>query len=219
MAVTNLYLALGDSITTGYGVGGNHCFASLYYATLCTRFPSLRYYNFGINGLSSGGLASILKNNYQLRSLLSKAGIISITIGSNDLFGLSDKGLSGGQIDFSSMSRMMINNLECIGGQIRYLSPRVIVLVANIYNPLPGGPYQQYSSQAQVMIEQANTILFHWAKKYCFGLVRIDRVFRGKETLMLGSDCLHPSLYGHQIIASEFSRDWLPTPARLMCMN
>ncbi len=82
----NYYLALGDSITAGYGVG-NRNFAFLYYSYLRSFNLNLRYINYGINGLTTGGFANLLSSNGNVKNLVTQAEVISITIGSNDLLG------------------------------------------------------------------------------------------------------------------------------------
>jgi lysophospholipase L1-like esterase len=209
MSGANVYLALGDSITAGYTVGLNHSFATLFSASLGSYLPRLSYINLGTNGLTTGGLAGIPANNLQIRNLIKSAGVISITIGSNDLLGSGIKALQEGQVNFPAVLTRMATNLDSIGEQIRLINQNAVVLVGNFYNPLPAGPFNSYTSIAQTIIDQANLLLLAWAKKFCFRLVPINQIFRGREIYMLGADHIHPSLYGHQVVAADFMRNWL----------
>ncbi|MHB8126639.1 MAG: SGNH/GDSL hydrolase family protein [Desulfitobacteriaceae bacterium] len=108
-------------------------------------------------------------------------------------------------MDISTTLSNMERNLDLIGTQIRHLNPRALVKVGTIYNPLPAGSYYQYSGPAQAVIAQVNKIIVHWAKRYGFNVVPIDKAFQGRERLVIGPDHLHPNLQGHQIIATEFA--------------
>lgn len=202
--VTSYYLALGDSITAGYGVGSSN-FAFLYYSYLHSLNPNLRYINYGINGLTTGGLANLLWTNGNLKNLVTQAEVITITIGSNDLLHVAKSFLQGAKVNISLTLSYMERNLDLIGSQIRHLNPGAFVKVGTIYNPLPAGPYHQYSGPAQGLITQANKIIMHWAKRYGFNVVPIDKAFQGRERLVIGVDHFHPNLIGHQIIAAEFA--------------
>lgn len=204
----NYYLALGDSITAGYGVGSRN-FTFLYYSYLRSFNPNLRYINYGINGLTTGGLTSLLMTNGNLKNLVIQAEVISITIGSNDLLHLAVSILQGTRVNIPVALSNMERNLDLLGTQIRRLNPRSLVKVGTIYKPLLAGPYYQYSDQAQALITQTNKILVHWAKRYGFNVVQIDKAFQGSERLVIGPDHLHLNLLGHQIIANE----WAYTPS------
>ncbi len=205
MISTSLYVALGDSITAGYGVG-SHNFAQLYYSTLLSQTPKLRFINFSINGLTTSKQANLLISNPSLRNFITQARVITLTIGSNDLIGVGIAILRGSQPNIPATLANMTQQLQFIGQQIRSLNPVALVKVSTIYNPLPAGPYYQYSAPAQGLMNQANEIIVHWAKRYGFGVVQVDRAFRGKENLVIGPDHFHPNLIGHQIIASEFAK-------------
>jgi lysophospholipase L1-like esterase len=204
--VLNYYLALGDSITTGYGVGSRN-FALLYYSYLRTFNPKLCYKNWGMDGLTTEGLANLLLTNGNLINLITQAEVITITIGSNDLLRVAVSISRGIRSDIFTTLTFMGKNLNLIGSQIRYLNPRAFVKVGTIYNPLPAGPYSQYAGPAQALITQANKTIVHWAKQYRFNIVPIDKAFQGRERLVSGPDYLHPNLLGHQIIAAEFARN------------
>lgn len=202
----NYYLALGDSITAGYGVGSRN-FTFLYYSYLRSFNPNLRYINYGINGLTTDGLANLLSSNGNLKNLVTQAKVVSITIGSNDLLHVAVSILRGTRVDIFATLSNMERNLDLIGTQIRRLNPSALVKVGTIYNPLPAGPYYQYSGPAQVVIAQANKIIVHWAKRYGFNVVSVDKAFQGRARLVIGTDHLHPNLLGNQIIANEYTRN------------
>lgn len=203
--MTRYYLALGDSITAGYGVGGRS-FAAMYYSHLLQIDPNLRYVNYGVKGLTTLGLVNMLATNARLRSLVVQADIISITIGSNDLLRAAAGFMKGSKVSIPYVLSVFERNLDTIGGVIRSLNPELLVKAATIYNPLPAGPFRLYTEQAQAIIDQANKIIVHWAKKFKFLVVPVDRIFQGREAAVIGKDFVHPSFLGHQFIANEYAQ-------------
>ena len=203
----NLYLALGDSITTGYGVQNSFSFPRLYADFLKRHNPNLRMLNLGVNGLTTSRLLTSLHYNRDLRYSVAQASLITITIGSNDLLHLIN---NPKQTINTAQLPLIFNNmrktLAQIGEVIRRLNPIATVKVATLYNPLPAGPYALYLALAQGVIDNANTNIVTWAKHYGFKVVYLDREFRGKEWLLVGQDHVHPSIAGYQVIAKAFAR-------------
>lgn len=202
-----LYLALGDSITAGYGVESPFSFPNVYAAFLSRHNQDLRLLNCGINGLTTSGLLNLLRTNKSLRHSLSQACLITLTIGSNDLLRLIGK--PNQLIKTSQLPIIQANmskTLMQIGQEIRLLNPFAAVKVATLYNPLPAGPYANYYAQVQGIIDNANSMIVIWAKQYGFVVVNIDREIKGKEVLFIGRDHAHPSAAGYQMIAKAFAR-------------
>ncbi len=200
----SIYLALGDSITSGYGVGAKNSFPALYYTSLAQNFPGLVYANLGVNGLTSRSLAYMLRTA-GVRSLLFRSGIISITIASNDLLAVG-KGLLAGRPGNVEQSLVCLaDQLQSVGTAIRSINAAALVKVATLYNPLPAGPYQQYAASAQQVINQANWVIVHWAESFRFTVVPVGLAFKGKESLLIGPDYIHPNLAGHRLIGQLFA--------------
>lgn len=202
-----LYLALGDSITAGYGVRSPFSFPNVYACILIRCNPNLRFLNLGVNGLTTSGLLNLLKANPRMRSCLSQASLITLTIGSNDLLRLIR---NPHQLIQPSLLPIILGNLNKnllqIGAEIRLLNPTATVKVATIYNPLPAGPYANYSSQVQGIIDNANGLIMMCARRYGFIVVNLDAEMKGKEALFIGRDYAHPSAAGYQMIANAFAR-------------
>lgn len=196
-----LYVALGDSLTAGYGVRLGSGFAEKYTQILQAGGKPFHLLNIGVNGLTVGGLnALLLQRGIALN--VARSELITLTIGSNDLLGSGRRALQG--LGDESFLVGFSSELDLLGQQIRRLNPLVLVQVANLYNPLPAGSYAQYTEQAQVLINQTNKILQNWGKKYGFQVLRIDRVFRGREKLFIGPDSIHPNALGYEAMASAF---------------
>lgn len=203
----SLYLALGDSITAGYGVGNSISFPSIYGDFLRRHNQDLKVYNLGVNGLTTQGLLEQLLFNRRLRQLVSLASLITITIGSNDLLHLIKN--SKQSINTSQLPMIMTNlgnTLAQIGTVLKRLNSRATVKIATLYNPLPAGPYAQYYLQAQRVIDIANALLITWSKRYGFVVVYLDREIKGKEPALIGPDYGHPNASGYRVIAKAFAR-------------
>lgn len=202
-----IYLALGDSITAGYGVASPFSFPTVYADFLRRHNSDLTLLNYGLNGLTTSGLLYQLKTNRSLRHTVSQAFLITLTIGSNDLLRLiRNPNQSYITSQLPIIQANMSKTLMKIGQEIRILNPMATVKIAALYNPLPAGPYVQYYAQVQGIIENANTMIIRWAQCYGFVVVNLDREIKGKEALFIGKDYAHPNAAGYQMIAQAFAR-------------
>lgn len=199
-----IYLALGDSLTTGYGVGLNCSFATLYYSTLLSVFPNLGYENLGVNGLTSSQLVDMVGQAHVQRLIL-QARIITVTIGSNDLLALG-KGLVLGQwVNPELTLQCFQRNLMLLGERIRSINSSTVLKIASIYNPLPPMD-KQTNVLAHTLLKQANQSIAQMTRCYGGIVVPVAKAFQGREGLLLSSDHIHPNLAGHQVMAELFAR-------------
>lgn len=202
--MVKLYLALGDSITAGYGVRSSFSFPCVYATLLQRHNPDLRMINLGVNGLTTGGFLVSLQVNQDIRHLVAQASLITLTIGSNDLLRLIRQPINPSYVPlvFNDMSK----NFAQIGEEIRRLNPIAMVKVATLYNPLSEGSNAPYFRQVQGVIENANALIVTWAKRYGFHVVFLDCEIRGREYLLIGQDHAHPNASGYLVIATAFAR-------------
>lgn len=199
-----IYLALGDSITAGYGVSPQQAFTALFYNKLLAVDPSLKYVNLGVNGLTSQELASMLVQN-RVYALLPQAKVISMTIGSNDLLSVG-RGLTSGVGANTDLILGNLNrNLMLIGERIRTANSSALVKIAVLYNPLP--PVDKNTDAlVRGLVKTANHSIRHMAREYRLVVINVDKALSGREQLLLGPDHLHPNVLGHQMFADLFSK-------------
>lgn len=202
--MTDRFLALGDSLTAGYGVGLSRSFATLYYQNLSLGYPELRYVNLGMNGLTSGHLVSMLGHS-KLRSILPEARIITITVGSNDLLSIGKGMINGERVDPDYVLRDFWQNMFLLGESIRRINASTTIKVATIYNPLPplDKPLKTF---VHTLLKSANQCISHMAREYGGVVIPVAKAFQGKEQVLLGPDRFHPSVAGHKVMAELFAR-------------
>ncbi|MHB1654050.1 MAG: SGNH/GDSL hydrolase family protein [Desulfitobacteriaceae bacterium] len=201
----DLYLALGDSLTAGYEVGLNKAFATNYYGIIKAHRPGVSYINSGVNGLSTAGLAEMLTTSRQTLNNVAQADLITLTIGSNDLLALARCFLRQEIPNIPASLQNISLNLKTIGGTLRSFNRHAHIQIATIYNPLPAGPYYQSSCQTQELITQVNAGLVDWSRAFGCTVVPVDHAFRGKESLLIGPDSIHPNIMGHELMAKTFA--------------
>lgn len=203
--MNNLYLALGDSLTTGYGVGVSRSFATLFYSSLLPSFPGLKYENLGVNGLTSAVLVNLL-GQPKVAALIARAKIITITIGSNDLLAVGKGVISGAGADPELALGNLNHNLLLIGEEIRSINPVAVVKIATLYNPIPPVPVQQVV-MAEGLVKAANQSIMNTANTFRFTVIPVGWAFAGREKILLGLDHLHPNIVGHKVLADLFARN------------
>lgn len=162
------YVALGDSITTGYGLEDeNQSFPGLLAVSMD---KTENYYNYAVNGNTSGDLLLKLSEEQVIESVRD-AELITVTIGGNDILSLfrtfkeilnveflvSIKDVAEvinnpvvltaiaaavKDADLETPYQDMLNNFEknlkLIMGKIKEINPDVRIIVQTVYNPIGG---------------------------------------------------------------------------------
>lgn len=145
---------------------------------------------------------------------MAQASLITLTIGSNDVLHLARKAITP---NIPAFLNRFETDMGQVGQSLRLLNQGASIQIASLYNPLWAGPYRDYASQGQALLDEANAILKHWAQHHRAALVPVGRAFRGQESLLIGPDQVHPNERGHALMASLFARAAKPykfTPLR-----
>lgn len=167
---TNKYLALGDSITTGYGLADKE----ESFAAVTAKILGMELDNLAVDGMTSAGLLETVldeKNEDKIKN----AELITISIGGNDFlqlfFGIIRRAADFPEnATFTDLQQALLNidnllprleeelakpetgeafkaavelfavNLDRIIAEIRRLNPNAKIVVQTLYNPFSGAP-------------------------------------------------------------------------------
>lgn len=149
-----IYVALGDSLTKGYGISdAEKCrFSALTANKLAGTKGSCTERNYGVNGLESGELLGMIKENEI--GMLDYADVITIDIGANDVLHASE------DMIFSTFAESVVtteeynlietgvarklanfrNNLDHIVAEVRNVNDHAQIILCTIYNPYKDAP-------------------------------------------------------------------------------
>jgi lysophospholipase L1-like esterase len=144
------YLALGDSLTTGYQAGRGEDKTGGYVGTVLDawrhRHPDAQLTNLACFGddttamLTGNGSTCSYPQGSQLAAALASLrqgpgiGLVTITIGVNDLYGCTVVGIDATCLAY--VSRTMGTALRSMLAQIRAAAPAALIVALTYYNPL-----------------------------------------------------------------------------------
>ena len=210
--------ALGDSLTKGTGdesgQGG-------YLPVLERKMEGLRgirkvsAQNFAVNGLTSGGLLSMLKEERVVRAV-KEADLICLSIGGNDLVAAAKESFRTFNLEiFESERKLFEERLNEILRRLKDVNPRAAILYIGLYNP--------FASRLPEM-EALNGIVGDWnraaertASRYeSVRFVDIAGIFRSGQRDFLAGDSFHPNREGYERIGEKafaaFKAEFYGTP-------
>ncbi len=199
------YVVLGDSIAYGSGLSNpvDACYGKII-ADTC----DFDYVNHAIPGHTTNNLIARLAEE-EVISDVSKADIISISIGGNDflmsdLVGLMfDSMVKGDYSEFDRIGECFYVNLCEIIGTIRSVNDSAVILMQTLYNPQEGylrAPYQQGA-------DRINAAIYRFAEENPGAITVVDiGTALGDDVENFAGDDIHPSAKGNEIIAGEILR-------------
>lgn len=219
------YVALGDSIAYGYGLSDkNESYPSLVAAGLGTEVA-----NYAVNGMTSGGLLTALKNMEQDGAGLARlknAFLITVSIGSNDLLSklsgawvmLSDDAASYAALEamltsddsmasFASGVEAYRANLPEIYEALREINPTARIVMTEFYNPYYGVKLGEFDfgALADSFIVQMNDILHRGQERMDYAVAPVYEAFNAPALTKVDMAALnpdpHPNSDGHHIFA------------------
>lgn len=236
LVADDIYLALGDSLTTGAEATANNDDKPGYPAYLNGLIEATTPISDTLLGVSQGEtssrflepggqLADALTYINQQRAAGRKIGLITLSIGGNDVIDV----LRGGSLTVTETLTLLETNLDSILSQLAAASlvngrRETQVLLMNYYNPYPGlviGPPLVTLPPGQEPIvtdrdlPKFNQVLASVAARYCDAVTVVDafRVIQGNETAYIFANPsafppseatldYHPREAGHQALAA-----------------
>ena len=137
---TATYVAVGDSITAGWGsplvegVRQNGYVAQLHRQLLVRGQAKL--HNLGVPGLTSGQLLFVMEHWPEMSRLLQQAELITLSIGGNDIIWTEHQS-PGDTLKMREALSKYEANITTILNKIRILNPSARLFVLEVYNPFP----------------------------------------------------------------------------------
>ncbi len=223
-------VALGDSITAGYGVEPMKTYPELVAEGLRARAGrDVLVRNLGVNGLRAGGLVELLREDAQYREAVAAADVITINIGTNDLTmarGAYYDGTCGGTDNRACLSQARRTFREQIGeiaAEVQRLkAPGAEVVVLDLYffyftESVLGSKYspplslENETEQAGLALRAFNDTLRATAKGAGYRSATAQVAFNGeggeespleRGVVLPPPDGVHPSKRGHAALAA-----------------
>jgi lysophospholipase L1-like esterase len=177
-------VALGDSITLGYGTTNNY--PNMWAEALKQKYPNavIKMVNSGVSGDTAEGGLMRLKSDV----IKYKPDLVTIAFGLNDL----KKGWT--KQEFKSNLKKIIEEIKA------HTQAEILILTTSIVNVLF---FTQYIAPYNKVIRQVS-------KEYNIGLVDINRAWKERikktpiNTLLI--DGIHPNIEGYKIFVDELMK-------------
>lgn len=211
-----IYVALGDSIAAGYGLSD---IRESYPSLLADKLGADNV-NLAKNGRTSNGLLTqIHALSDSDREAISKAELITISIGGNDLIGsdnrifvLSEALISvlSGDYTMSETLQNVYNilkeNLIDTISALKQINPDAVILLQTLYNPYLSGNYTYGSYNVGELLDPyVNKLNEIYTEVYNtiegFSIVDVASVMNGVPEYFYNTFDIHPTAAGHRIIA------------------
>ena len=208
------YVALGDSISAGYGLpDSSHGWVSTFNGNIANdEAVSTNLNNLAIPSLPSSDLLNKVKTDTVFRSAISSADFITIDTGTVDWWVARWNGCSS-SVCFDPVLATYKSNFDAIISEIRTLNTKsnLYISVMNLYNPYVAvdTAYPARDQYLQLM----NSYIATRSTSLGLGVADVHKAFNGasgtEDPVAKGyiqTDGLHPSQTGHGVIADVFRR-------------
>jgi len=220
------YVALGDSLATGYGATEGYVYR---YADLLSvdTGTTIDVRNLGVNGLTSERLRTEIEDNNAVRNAIRQAEIVTINIGANDLLRARWSYRTGGcgGADNQDCLRQTVSNFQANWDAVLtdvagLRSPdAAIIRTTDFYNPsvdtdrATGSWPDAGANDFEVFkryLEQVNSHIAESSDAYGIPHARVYEAFNGPNgdedpstKGYMSPDVIHPNDSGHAAIARE----------------
>ncbi len=209
------YLALGDSVAYGTGASSPRelGYAGVFYQQYLkpARPQFTEYRNLAIPGETAGTFISRASSQSQLEQALAEldqakkegrnVGIISLTIGGNDVLGARTKSTVEKQATLDQYDANLQIILKKLTGQLSKNSQtRTTLVLTDYYNP-----FTDSSASELGWASQFNDLIKKRAAEYGAKLAEFYDPFVGQETSLtrIAQGDIHPNQAGHARLAAQ----------------
>jgi lysophospholipase L1-like esterase len=200
-------VALGDSLTKGTGdeSGKGYVMNVKEQLEQITGKPVYVKGNFGVNGYRTDQLLHDLQTKSAVVDTLSKANLIMLTIGGNDLFQLARTELNlAADIDPAALLKRLpeaTGRLEQILTTLAEINPEASIVYIGLYNPFLD---LDETGQSSLIIQQFNHEAFEVANRFPnMTLVPTYDLFQLNHGKYIYSDHFHPNRFGYERMAER----------------
>ncbi|MDO5569113.1 MAG: SGNH/GDSL hydrolase family protein [bacterium] len=221
-------LALGDSITYGYGISQDKSYSYLFYDYYKNQYQdfNFNYINKAVNGFQTSDVIKLL-DTQDVKDIITSADIIFISIGSNNVLQyLNNQSiincLSNYNETCQSTTSSLITNIDnsissiksditTIITNIRKTNNKVMIVVLPYYNPynninlnnisFVNTKLDSYKNELNLYLKDINDSNVIVVTDLVNELESVDNLFLDVNSMNLDP---HPNITGHQVIANTF---------------
>jgi lysophospholipase L1-like esterase len=214
-------VALGDSITFGYGLQpGSSRPSKEAFPYLIGKADGYAVTDLGVPGWTSGDLLKALATAPFQRALAGAAAV-TIDIGSNDILqpALRDGLLQPGDLNptvtaadaaqFAAAIAQFGVNLPKILTAVKELAPHAKIALYNLYDPIPSYATHLHAI-AQALIGAENDIILAAAARFHVPLANANGAIAGKQSTDIIPGNVHPTVAGQAVLARAGEGALLP---------
>lgn len=198
------YVALGDSLTEGYGVAAEDSFVAAYSRLMESALGRQAVVlNAGVTGDTTSDILHRMSTNVDLRQAIRQADLISLTAGGNDLLGAAREFLLNRDPQvLKAALRLFAINIRRIFesiGHIRSASggdgnKPLVMRILNLYNPFP------IIEETEYWIERFNREWLPYETPYV-RVVHVYEAFQYRTDDLISEDMVHPNALGYRTMA------------------
>lgn len=225
----DIYLALGDSLTTGTEEDKNNDgepgYPTIISATLRTKYPDLAMHLLGKDGessstmISGGQLDAAVAYIADQRAIGKQVGLVTLSIGGNDMISILPQPL-GESANGEAILRTFESNLATILDQLLAALEddagvrQGDLILMDYYNPYPGQPIPPPDGEnlTDIWVPRFNTVITQTAAARGLPVANVHDRFAAagedEQLLFVDFDTMnydyHPTLAGHEAIANRF---------------
>ncbi|MDF2670416.1 MAG: spore germination lipase LipC [Paenibacillus sp.] len=196
------YLAIGDSLTVGYGAPIEYSFVNRYRELAEQALDrKIILHQAGKNGATAEDTLFTVRQDPEIRLLIRNADLITITAGGNNLIQAAKsyfvdretKVLKTALVQYGHHMRQLVSEIRRLKVNKRRLCA---IRMLGIYNPLP------HFHEAVFWVQRFNAHLER-LEKDPFRMVNIYDAFLGQEEELLSDDQYHPNSEGYRLLAEQ----------------